>query len=241
MTEFADTNWSQAGFAKAYQDNAQYYLPERDLLLDILVSFYRRFVMTSEGASVLDLGCGDGIVSAALIDADPNINIQAIDGSKDMIAASRKRLSALPAERIRMVTFQDLISESVVLGTFDCMVSAFAIHHIDLTEKQALFRWVIRNLKSEGFFMNVDVVRPSVLDQEDWYYDLWREWIERHQQQENEAAEDFRNVPSAARTRPENKYDTLEEQLEALKQAGFCDVECHYRHGLFGMYSGRRP
>lgn len=40
MTDFAETNWSHADYAKAYQNDAQHYIPERALLLYILVSFY---------------------------------------------------------------------------------------------------------------------------------------------------------------------------------------------------------
>jgi tRNA (cmo5U34)-methyltransferase len=240
MTNFADTSWSQSDNVKAYQDDAKHYLPERSLLLDVLVSFYRNFIKQGDGARVLDLGCGDGIVSAALLCADPSICLQAIDGSEDMIAAARERLSGLHIENLRVATFQDLISDTVVLDPFDCVVSAFAIHHIDLVEKQALARWVFGNLKSGGVFMNLDVVLPRVPSHEEWYYSLWREWIERHQE-EYGISKDFRHIPFEARARPENHYDTLEDQLDALKQAGFAEVECHYRFGLFGIYSGMKP
>ena len=240
MTKFADTSWSQSDKAKAYQDDAKHYLPERSLLLSVLVSFYRYFFKQGDRARVLDLGCGDGIVSAALLCADPSIRLQAIDGSEDMIAAARERLSGLRVENLRVMTFQDLISDTAVLGPFDCVVSAFAIHHIDLLEKQALSRWVFRNLRSSGVFINLDVVLPSAPGHEEWYYNLWREWIERHQE-ENGISKDFRHIPSEARTRPENHYDTLKDQLDALKKAGFAEVECHYRFGLFGIYSGMKP
>jgi tRNA (cmo5U34)-methyltransferase len=240
MTEFADSSWSQSDNVKAYQDDADHYLPERALLLNVLVSFYRHFVKQADSARVLDLGCGDGIVSAALLHADPSIYLQAIDGSEDMIAAARERLPGLRAENLHVATFRDLIADTVVVGPFDCVISAFAIHHIDLVEKQLLFRWVFRNLKSSGVFLNLDVVLPSAPSHEDWYYTLWREWIVRHQK-ENGISNNFRHIPSEARARPENHYDTLKDQLDALRQAGFAEVECHCRFGLFGIYTGMRP
>jgi tRNA (cmo5U34)-methyltransferase len=240
MTEFADSSWSQSDNVKAYQDDADHYLPERATLLNVLVSFYRHFVKQGDSARVLDLGCGDGIVAAALLRADPSIRLQAIDGSEDMIVAARERLSGLRVGNFRVATFQELIADTIVVGPFDCVVSAFAIHHINLAEKQALFQWVFRNLNSSGVFLNLDVVLPSAPSHEEWYYSLWREWIERHQE-ENGISKDFRHIPSRARAGPENHYDTLKDQLDALQQAGFAEVECHCRFGLFGIYTGRKP
>lgn len=94
MTEFADTNWSGGAFVKAYLGDAQHYLPERSLLISVMVSFFRHQFRRRERARVLDLGTGDGNVSAALLEADPTISLSAVDGSADMIAAARSRLGA---------------------------------------------------------------------------------------------------------------------------------------------------
>jgi len=38
----------------------------------------------------------------------------------------------------------------------------------------------------------------------------------------------------------DNKPDTLDEQLNALKSVGFKDVDCYYKYGIFTMYGGRK-
>jgi tRNA (cmo5U34)-methyltransferase len=38
----------------------------------------------------------------------------------------------------------------------------------------------------------------------------------------------------------ENKPDTLNDQLNALRAAGFKDVDCYYKYGIFSMFGGRR-
>jgi tRNA (cmo5U34)-methyltransferase len=55
------------------------------------------------------------------------------------------------------------------------------------------------------------------------------------------AALDLSSTPEDARKKPENQYETLADQLRWLEEAGFTEVECHYRRGLFGIYSGRKP
>ncbi len=240
MTKFEHTKWANPADAEEYRDNAEHYLPERRVLLSVLTSFYRRFVAPLSSKRVLDLGCGDGIIAATLGSEDPNITMCMVDGSADMIEAAKKRLAASPVEEMRCATFQQLIAGKVALGRFDFVVSGFAIHHLDLAEKRNLFHWVFDSLNGDSYFVNMDVVRPISRVQEDWYYALWREWIGRHQH-ETGLAESFAHVPAEARRLPENFYDTLDDQLEALRQVGFTEVECHYRYGLFGLYSGRKP
>ena len=120
------------------------------------------------------------------------------------------------------------------------MASSFAIHHLVASEKQTLFAVVLEMLKHDGYFLNVDVALPSSPSLEGWYYDLWEEWIADHQSRLR-LDEDFRSVPSEARSRPDNKFEDLDSQLRMLKDVGFADVECHYRYGLFGVYGGRKP
>jgi len=38
----------------------------------------------------------------------------------------------------------------------------------------------------------------------------------------------------------ENKPDVLEEQLNALKEHGFKDVDCFYKYGIFSVYGSKK-
>jgi tRNA (cmo5U34)-methyltransferase len=240
MTTFASTRWTEAAYAKAYRDKADHFLPERRLLLSTIASFYHHFPFQHGPKRVLDLGCGDGIVGAVLCSVDTDVHLSSIDGSLEMVKAARRRLRKACVEQIEQITFQQLIGRQVDLGLFNFVVSAFAIHHLHREEKQALFCRIYEMLVDNGAFMNLDVVLPPVDAHQEWYHDLWREWIRRHQVEAG-LREDLSHVPDEARNRPENHYETLEVQLDALRNAGFVEVECHYRHGLFGIYSGRKP
>jgi tRNA (cmo5U34)-methyltransferase len=240
MTRFEDSHWGEAAYAQEYRDNADHFLPERRVLLSVLTSFYQRFVILSRQRRVLDLGCGDGVIGHLLSSIDPEIRLSAIDGSAEMVEAARRRLHEVHIERLAVVTFQQIIRREVDLGLYDFVVSSFAIHHVDQTEKRALFQCIFDMLKEGSCFMNIDVMLPSTSPHEEWYYDLWREWIIRHEQTSG-LSRSFADFPDEARHRPENHYDTLADQLEALSSVGFTGVECHYRYGLFGIYSGTRP
>jgi|GEM_PF-5758647 hypothetical protein len=49
-------------FSREFRDNADIYVIERERLLGIMKSFYRHHFKGRRNISVLDLGCGDGIV-----------------------------------------------------------------------------------------------------------------------------------------------------------------------------------
>jgi len=37
-----------------------------------------------------------------------------------------------------------------------------------------------------------------------------------------------------------NKPDTLSNQLTALEEAGFLDVDCYFKNGIFAVFGGKR-
>ena len=119
------------------------------------------------------------------------------------------------------------------------VVSAFAVHHLSLPQKTDLFQVIFDQLNIGGYFLNIDTTLPSDQIFTDWYYTLWREWVgarEKALQLENS----FTNVPDKARKNPDNQLNPLNTQLEALKSIGFKEVDCHYKNGLFTIYSGRK-
>jgi tRNA (cmo5U34)-methyltransferase len=157
-----------------------------------------------------------------------------------MLEAAKIKLTGLPVSEFCQITFDAIINGQFARRPFDLVVSAFAIHHLDLVRKALLFQRVIELLKPGGYFVNIDVAEPDHPSYTDWYYVLWEEWI-IHRQQGLSSTESFAHIPEKARAMPENHYDSLHSQLTALESVGFSEVECHYRYGLFSLYGGRKP
>lgn len=63
MTEFEQSNWARSDFSQEYVDNADIYIVERKRLFEILKSFYRHFLKNRRNKKIIDLGCGDGIIT----------------------------------------------------------------------------------------------------------------------------------------------------------------------------------
>jgi tRNA (cmo5U34)-methyltransferase len=246
VSGFEASGWSQPEYAQQYRDEAEHYLPERATMLKVVSSLYRHLVRGAATARnsgrirVLDLGCGDGILAEALYAEDPEIEVTLTDGSRDMLDAARRRLRGRPVSEYCPITFEEIIHGRFQREPFDLIASAFAIHHLELAEKAVLFQQLYALLVPGAYLINMDVALSDDPAYTEWYYQLWREWIADREKALG-LEESYVHVPAEARAKPENHYDSLQSQLQALRAAGYCGVACHYRYGPFAVYGGRRP
>ena len=240
MTEFDKTNWANSDFSKGYRENADIFIVERRRMLAIVRSFYAQFVRDGAPKAVLDLGCGDGIVTAALAEADVSIDATLVDGSEPMLDKARERLLGLTNARYVRSSFQDLLRNDTLDREFDLIVSSLAIHHLAMDEKAALLRLVHAHLKHGGRFVNIDVVLAPSDPLEQWYLELWRDWIVEQQRTYGVPDGKFDHLVKQYKDLEENKPDTLDDQLDALRIIGFSDVDCYYKYGIFTIYGGRK-
>jgi ubiquinone/menaquinone biosynthesis C-methylase UbiE len=239
MASNALQNWNQPEYAREYRDESDYYIPHRATLMHLVGSYASAFLGTLPRPKLMDLGCGDGAVSLALHRALPAAEILAADGSADMIGAARKRLAGMPVE-FRTISFEEIAAGGLSGLRFDGIFSCLAIHHLPFEGKAALFRALRPLLGPGGHFLNVDAAMSEAPEYSDWYFTLWREWIEENQRTQH-LEQSYGHIPDRARAKEENHYDALGAQLLALREAGFNNVECHYRFGIFAAYGGRNP
>ena len=240
MTEFNKSQWAKPKFTQEYRDSADVYIVERRRLLEILRSFYRHFIGNKSNNNVLDLGCGDGIVIQELLKIDNSIAATLIDGSEDMLNKAKDRLK--DSENIRFIkaSFQEILNKQISLQRYDFIVSSLAIHHLTMKEKKALFRTIYSHLNDGGYFLNIDVILAPSDALEQWYLSLWREWIAERKTILGIEGNSYDDIIQRYKDNKDNKPDTLDKQLKALKSVGFKDVDCYYKYGIFTMYGGRK-
>ena len=203
--------WTSTEHALDYLSRAD-SLPHRVEGESILLEF-----IPATTKRVLDLGTGDGRL-LALVKLDyPKATAAAIDFSPAMLNAARRRFAGDPSVTVVAHNLEDPLPE---LGTFDAVVSSFAIHHLIHERKRALYAEIHARLNSGGVFCNLEHV-ASVTP---------------------ELHEDFlHRIGYTVETEDiSNKLLDLETQLQWLREIGFCDVDCHWKWRELALLTGRR-
>ena len=240
MTDFSASNWANANFSKDYRDNADIYIVERKRQLDILKSFYKYFLQKNRQKTVLDLGCGDGIVIHELLKVEESISATLVDGSEDMLCKARERLAGFDNIHFIRASFQELLVKDILQHKYDFIVSSQAIHHLTGDEKASLFTNIHSHLHDDGYFLNIDVVLAPTDVLEQWYLQLWKEWIDQRQAASGIEGNYLADITQRYKNNKDNKPDTLDAQITAMKSIGFKDVDCFYKYGIFSIYGGRK-
>jgi tRNA (cmo5U34)-methyltransferase len=242
MAEFEKSEWIESQHVKDFVENADIYILERKRLFNIMKSFYNYFLknkIKNGQIKVLDLGCGDGALTNELLKVDNRIEATLVDGSSDMIKTAQQRLKSYDGLNYINKTFQELIENDVLDSDFNFIVSSLAIHHLSAEDKESLFQYILHHLKEGGFFLNVDVVRAPNEALENWYRQLWVEWIAKNEIKMG-SKESFQHIPQQYKNNPDNYPEMLENQLNALKSVGFSQVDCYYKYGIFSIFGGKK-
>jgi tRNA (cmo5U34)-methyltransferase len=164
---------------------------------------------------VLDLGCGDGRLSALVLDAFPGSTALLLDFSPTMLAAARRRFDGHDGVR---VVRHDLDDPLPTGERFAAVISSLAIHHVDDDRKRVLFSEIADRLEDGGVFCNLDVVRsPTPALHARWRADM--------------GVEDD----------PSDHLTAVGDQLGWMRDAGLDDVDCIWKwRGLALMRGARR-
>jgi ubiquinone/menaquinone biosynthesis C-methylase UbiE len=174
-------------------------------------------ILPTAPASVLDLGCGDGRLAGLVMAARDSVrSVVAVDRSEPMLAAARARFAG--DERVSVRQY-DLALPIAELGSFDVIVSGFAIHHLEHPRKQALFAEAARMLRPGGLFANLEVVQCASEQLQHRFYDA----IGR---------------PGGD---PEDRLAAIEPQLVWMREAGLRNVDCVWRWRGFALLAGEAP
>ena len=179
---------------------------------------------------ILDLGCGTGNLTLRVLETFQEAEVVALDLSAEILDVCRRQCGT---DRVSYLQ-QDFHSLDLPDAECDLVVSSIAIHHVDDPAKQRLFNDVYASLHPDGVFTFVDQFRgetPGIYRQhmKVWKQfadskgippEEWEMWMEHQQQHDYHA--------------------TLGQQIEWLRQTGFQQVDCLWKHVLWTLLTARK-
>jgi len=164
---------------------------------------------------ILDLGCGDGRLSALVLAAYPESTAICVDMSPAMLDAVTERFA--DDDRVTIAT-HDLEQPLPFAGPFDAVISSLAIHHVDDERKQSLYAEIAALLTPGGVFANLEIVRSPTQA----LHDQWRDEM-------------------GAQDDPSDRLAPMEPQLAWLRDAGLQDVDCIWKWRALALMRGTKP
>jgi tRNA (cmo5U34)-methyltransferase len=168
-------------------------------------------------ARVLDLGSGDGRLLDIVLRARPHAGGVAVDFSPHMLDQLHARFGGSP--RVEIVA-HDLDNPLPNLGTFDAVVSSFAIHHLAHERKRQLYAEIWQLVLPGGVFCNLEHVASASA----YGHARFLETMGTAPEDED----------------PSNKLLDVHTQLEWLSEIGFSDVDCYWKWRELALLVGRR-
>jgi tRNA (cmo5U34)-methyltransferase len=238
MSDFEKSRWADREFSQGYRDEADIFLPFRGQFIEVSKSLYGHFMSQNSAATVLDLGCGDGLFIQELTKSFQPAKVTLVDGSAAMLGAAEKRLAGQNNICFTEASFQQLLTDDPLHENFDFIYSSLAIHHLPFAEKKKLYAYIYEHLAPGGHFIHYDVVLPPSEKLEKWYLSLWRAWIREHPF--TAGREKLLGIPEQYKGNTDNMPDTLASQLKALQDVGFSNVDCFYKYGIFSLFGGSK-
>jgi tRNA (cmo5U34)-methyltransferase len=195
----------------------------------------------------VDIACGDGELSHAILERFPEAQMTLLDGSEQMLTRAAENLATF-AYQIDLRQFD--LRETGWLDELSrrnrCIVSSLAIHHLDDDGKQALYQRLAGHLAPGGVLLIVDIVHHP----NEWVRDAWaNEWDRDVREQsvartgDLSAFEHFQDGWNHYRT-PDFAFDKpsrLIDQLRWLEDAGLEAVDCYWLRAGHALFGGFKP
>ena len=194
----------------------------------------------------LDLGCGDGILGAAILGTYPQSHGVLADFSEPMLEQAREQLKDYAGQLV----FKNLdyghpawVNRMQSLAPFDAIVSGYSIHHQPDARKRPIYEEIFSLLKPGGWFINIEHIAAS----SQLAVDLFNNHIIDGRyaiEKTNGGSKTRQEISDIFMNRPDKDANILlpvETQCDWLREIGYEEVDCYFRVYELAVFGGRKP
>lgn len=238
------TTWSEAD-SRLYAEIASIAVPARIEQLAALLTLIP-FAPT-DPFRVVEIGAGEGWLSAALLTCFPQAAVTALDGSAEMRAAAQTRLAAF-GPRAAIHPFELAADDWYAhLDNAELVVSSLCLHHLTGEEKRRLFAEIVGRLPARGALLIADLVAPQRPEEQALFAATWDEAARAQSLARTGNTALFEKFKQAEWNLyrypdPVDKPSPLFAQLAWLQTAGLAVVDCFWLqagHAIYGGYKSQ--
>ncbi len=236
--------WQTPELSAAYLDGIRGAIPLAAEQIDVMLRVIA--ARDDDVRSVLDLGCGDGILGAAVLDRHPDATGVFVDSSRPMLDAAATRLGEA-AGRIELMQLDygrhDWVREVAANAPYDVVVSGLSIHHQTDGRKREIYGEIHDLLAAGGVFLNVEHVASATPWVQGIFDELMIDALHAHHMTsggsltQSQVADELYFRPDKAA----NILAPVDQQCRWLREIGYEDVDCFLRVLELAVFGGRRP
>lgn len=179
--------------------------------------------------SMIDLGCGTGIISKAVKSSFSKIDITCVDIAEKMLEIAKVKLDG------NVNCIQADFNTFEFPHQYNLVVSSLALHHLESDgDKLRFYKKIYSALSDGGIFINIDVVLGGNDSIQSVYMEKWKEFI-----CQNVSEDEFvkKWLPSYY---AEDRPTRLTTHLDMLKECGFSCVDVIYKYFNYAVYLGMK-
>lgn len=224
--------------APMYDQYQRSCVPRYDDMTRISTAFLAHFLATHHEVKILDVGCGTGNTTDALLKLLPGARFTCVDGSVDMLAAAKRKLASAPVEFYGLDLEQDEWPKEWGQETFDGAISVLVLEHLTPHGYRRILEELRRTLKPNAWFVAVEP-HSGELNQSLYFAEMRKleeqsisgGLITRHQLEESKriSADSERHY-----------YTDVDEKKRWWIEAGFVDVTSIWQYFCVAALVGRK-
>jgi tRNA (cmo5U34)-methyltransferase len=233
--------WSE-GDSAHFLEYGRFYVPQRERQMALVAAL----VPPLPGArTVIDLCCGEGLLSAAVLAVHPDGTLLGLDGSPAMRAAAERRLATF-GSRFATAPCDLHALELPATEPLRAIVSSLALHHVPHAAKPALYRRLREALAPGGALLVADLYRPASDAGRAAAAEAWDEAVRRADAEAGAAGAAWERFVADRWNwfRHPDEVDhpaPLADELDWLRAAGLAGVDVFWADAGHAVYGGFRP
>lgn len=217
-------------------------VPGYQEMLDLVGKACRRYL--PQEAKLIDLGCGTGNASLAVLQKMPSARVYLIDGSGRMVQVAAEKISCVYPKGILGCKVADLAGsdwDEGIVGTglvgegYNAIVSTLVLEHLPFDRYQAAIAKCYRRLKPGGWLLAAEGYSQAGSDMQEWFFE---------EMEERRETVDLKLSDFVSRLRSEKEthyYASKAEKEEWWRRAGFVQVNVLWQYLCIALMVGRKP